>query len=277
MKSFNVVCGLPRSGSTLLCNILNQNPEFHASSTSVVPQLMANMSAVLSNSPEVKAMLIREENRADARLVESMRAVIRAWYADQPKHVFDKGRGWAAQVLLLKQLFPNAQIVCTVRDLRSVMASIEKQHRQNPILDIFAEPLDKGIYARADAMFSPGGLIGSCIVGIEDLVRRNLPGVHFIGYELLSSEPENTMKELYKKFGLPPYAHDFDNVKNTSQDVDALYLNKFEHVGAGKVVPTKDDWKEYVSEDLAELILNRYTFYNQIFGYARPSRMNWNR
>lgn len=33
-KIIHLMAGLPRSGSTLMCNILNQNPRFHATSTS---------------------------------------------------------------------------------------------------------------------------------------------------------------------------------------------------------------------------------------------------
>ena len=59
MESFNVVCGLPRSGSTLLCNLLNQNPEVYASSTSIVPVILGSTSNIISNSPEFKSLLIR--------------------------------------------------------------------------------------------------------------------------------------------------------------------------------------------------------------------------
>ena len=59
-KKINVICGLPRSGSTLLCNILNQNPDFHASSTSPLAQTLGALSQFLSTSPEVKSDLYND-------------------------------------------------------------------------------------------------------------------------------------------------------------------------------------------------------------------------
>ena len=40
MKNFNIITGMPRSGSTLLCNILSQNPAFHAGATSPLPEMV---------------------------------------------------------------------------------------------------------------------------------------------------------------------------------------------------------------------------------------------
>ena len=39
-KNVHFISGMPRSGSTLLCNILNQNPRFHATGTSGVLDLL---------------------------------------------------------------------------------------------------------------------------------------------------------------------------------------------------------------------------------------------
>ena len=61
MKQIHFITGLPRSGSTLLCNVLNQNPEFYAGSTSPLPALVNTLVNCLSNSPEVQAALIKSE------------------------------------------------------------------------------------------------------------------------------------------------------------------------------------------------------------------------
>jgi sulfotransferase len=277
MKSFNVVCGLPRSGSTLMCNILNQNPDLHASSTSVLPSVMMAMSNLYSNSPEVMSLLTMEREKTEKRIVRSMQAVISAWYAEEDKHVFDKGRGWAANSLLLKQLYPASLIICMVRDPRNVFASLEKHHRKNPALDYIANPQEKGLYARADAFFSPNGMIGSCILGIEDLVRRKPGNLLVIPYEEMVKNPQVVMDVVYEKMKVASFKHDFDKVENTSQDVDSLYLNKFEHRGDGSVKPSNpDEWTQYVPDDLASLIMNRYPFFNQAFGYSTPIKMRWN-
>jgi sulfotransferase len=39
MKKIHFINGMPRSGSTLLCNILAQNPKFHVTPTSYVAEV----------------------------------------------------------------------------------------------------------------------------------------------------------------------------------------------------------------------------------------------
>ena len=268
MKSFNVVTGLPRSGSTLLTNVLNQNPDFYASSTSPLPQLLAITSNFLSTAPEISSMLIHDKETTNQRMIETMRAMIRTWH-QADKHVFDKSRGWANNALLLHQLFPEAVIIVTVRDLRSVFGSVEKQHQKNPILDHAQNPNGKQLYTRADQMFSPDGLIGSATMAVEDLIRRRHKHVVLVVYEQFCDNPQYTIDEIYSALKVKKFDHNFDQVENVAEDVDELYLGKFEHRGEGKVekVP-ENEWQEYVSSDIGDAIMRRYPFYNRAFKYT---------
>lgn len=266
MKSFHVICGLPRSGSTLLCNVLNQNPRIHASSTSPLPQTVAALSHLWSNSPEVKGDLAKE---GDKRLVRSARALIQAWYQDKKGIVFDKSRGWGHNALLLKQLYPDACIVAMVRDLRSIFASVEKQHRKSPILDYANSPQEKEIYTRADQMFGPQGMIGAPLRGVMDLLQRNIDRSIVVQFETFVQNPEIALEKIYAAIGEKPYAHDFEDVKSTATDLDELYLGKFPHNGSGKIeAPEPDEWKQFVSPEIAGLIMQTYPGYNKIFGYV---------
>lgn len=269
MKSFNVICGLPRAGSTLLCNILNQNPTIWASSTSVVPHVMTAMVNQYSNSPEVKSLLINNRYNTELRITTSIKGMIEGWYTYQPNQIiFDKARVWNNYSLLLKNLYPSSLILCMVRDPRNVFASIEKQHKKNPMFDIALEPAHKTVYARADEMLSPNGLIGNCILGVEDLLTRLPSNLLIIRYEELSEDPENVVLNIYHRLNIMPYKHNYSNIENTSEDVDALYLNKYEHAGEGSVKNSdKDEWKQYLSPDLGELIISRYPKYSEVLGY----------
>ena len=269
---FHAICGLPRAGSTLLCNILNQNPKFYASSTSVLPQSVAGLSNLWSNSPEIKSDLARDKERTEKRLRQTLKAMCDIWYVDEKsKVVFDKSRGWAFNALLLKQIYPDAKIIAMVRDLRAVFGSVEKQHQRYPIFDEAPDPMGKTVFTRADQMFSPQGLIGGPINGVMDLVRRQPEGLIVIQYETFVQNPQMIMDRLYTELGERPYEHDFDNVKNTATDLDSQYLHKYPHEGSGQVAPRLDDWQDYVSPDLAQQIMGRYPGYNQAFGYVGPN------
>ena len=270
MKSFNVITGLPRSGSTLLCNILNQNPEFYASSTSPLPSFLATMTNLVSQAPEVSSMLIHDKEKTNQRVEAMMRGIVRDWYWHEERHVFDKSRAWANNALLLHQLYPDALIIVTVRDLRSVFGSVEKQHQKNPVFDQAQVPQAKQLYTRAENMFMADGLIGQPTMAVEDLVRRRPKNVVLVPYETFCDNPQFTIDQIYAKMdGIEPFEHDFENVVNVAEDVDELYLGKFEHRGEGKVEKVdEDEWKKYVSTDIGRAIMDRYPFYNRAFKYT---------
>jgi len=116
-------------------------------------------------------------------------------------------------------------------------------------------------------MFSPQGLIGTPIAGVEDIIRRKLD-VHWVKFDQLSKFPIEVMREIYNYLEEPPFNHDFENVVNTSTDPDALYNFKFPHKGEGKVAPPDpNEWKNFMSDELAQLISSKFPLFNSHFGY----------
>lgn len=261
--------GLPRSGSTLLCSVLAQNPRFYASSTSPVAALISQTSNFISNAPEVKSELANDRKNTERRIRKTLRGIIEGWYAGNAADViFDKGRGWGHIGSLLFDLYPDARLVICVRDLREIFASIEKQHHKFPAFDDAANPNERTTYSRADRYFSPEGMIGFPIVGVEDLLRRRPKGLIVFQYETFVASPEDTLRKLYAELGEPWFDHDLESVESTATDLDALYLHKFPHEGSGAVADPGEQWQQYVSPDIATEIMNRYPGYNRAFGYT---------
>lgn len=267
MEKFNAICGLPRAGSTLLCNILNQNPRFHASSSSCLAQAVRVLSKLWSSALEIKSDLIVDEAGTKDRMTRSAVAMVSAWYRDEGPVVFDKCRPWNHNSLVLNQLFPDAHMFVCVRDLRSVFASNEKNHKTYPMLDTANTTEQLLLKDRAEKAFASSGLIGNQILGVEDLLRHNHPFVHFIKFEELANTPDLVMDSIYKALGETPYAHNFKDVVNTATDVDQVWLGKFPHTGSGKVTPPIDDTAEHVPPDILGGIMDRFSLYNRAFGY----------
>ncbi len=264
----HVITGLPRSGSTLLCNILNQNPGFLATSTSELPMFLSQITHSWTGSIDVKNELNRDREATEQKMLRTMRAYVEAWHKSD-KLVFDKSRGWSNNVLMLHKLFPEAKALVMVRDLRNVFASIEKQHRKFPLLDDAQDLKSKTLYTRADLMFGPEGVVGGPIIGIEDIIRRKHKNVLFIRFEDFAKNPSNYMTGIYKFLGEDLFEHDFDNVKNTATDPDGFYLHKYPHQGSGKVEQSDpEEWKNFVSDDLAKTIMERFADFNRHFEYS---------
>ena len=108
----NVITGLPRSGSTLLCNIINQNDKFWATSTSNLPQMINAVTHTWTGSVEVKNLLEKYKEETEKKMYDSIVAFIEKWHEIEGKEViFDKSRGWSSNNLMLKYLYPDAKII----------------------------------------------------------------------------------------------------------------------------------------------------------------------
>lgn len=266
MRAFHAIAGLPRSGSTLLCNILAQNPAFYASSTSPLPRLLNGLSEWFSEQPEVKSDLHADPGELQRRLRTVMQATCGAWYAGRGGDVvFDKSREWTLHHELLWTLFPAAKLIVTVRDLKEVYASVLKQHSRNPLL----RTVPGTALGRSERLFSPQGLIGGPLAGVMDLQRRRSPSAVFVQFEHLVQSPEEAMRALYEQLDEPYFVHDFERVENKATDLDALYLNKYPHEGAGKVSPPGVQWHHWMELPAAREIEQIFAgFYNAFYPQA---------
>ena len=261
MRSFNAVCGLPRSGSTLLCNLLNQRHDYHASSTSPICGIVANLASYVATLPEVTSELI---NRGSTeRVLHLQRGAVEGWYAERDDvHIFDKGRGWATQHHLLRRLYPDSVIICTVRDPRQVFASIDAHHAETAEL----QPAPHGPMAqRAAVMMQTDGLIGSAIVCVEDLLRRDPSRCLVVDYDELVADPQSTLDMVSDYLQVDRFTHDLTDVVATADDVDALYHLKYPHDGSGKVeqrAPRK------LPPDVAQHVMKAFPFFCRQLKYS---------
>src|SRR4030043_168670 len=93
------ISGLPRSGSTLLCNVLAQNPRFYATQTSGMLEVLFSIRNQWDKYIEMKAM---ENGLSERRKIAVLQGIVSAFYADVDRPiVFDKSRGWLAHLEMI--------------------------------------------------------------------------------------------------------------------------------------------------------------------------------
>ena len=255
----HVITGMPRSGSTLLCNLLNQHPLIYASSTSPLCGMLVGLAQGMPTQPEVQSELV---NGQDKRVLDCMRAASSGWYdAEFDSEIFDKGRGWSRQVGLLRRLWPESVVVCMVRDPRQVFASIDARNEETAELQV--APL--GTMAdRAAAFMKTDGMIGSCIVGVEDLLRRDPDNCLIVDYDEFVGKAQDTLARIVAMVGVEPHEFELGAIEGTATDVDALYFNKFPHDGSGEL---KHLPQRRLPKDIAEFVLKQYPYYCGRLGY----------
>lgn len=269
MKSFSVICGLPRSGSTLLCNLLSQHEEIYCSSTSPLVAGVASYINTMSSAEETKSLLIADREQAETAMTKSVKGLVQGWYSFYRGHVFDKGRGWSYNFRTLKHITDKPFGIVLVRDPRDVVASIHANKDKYPLFDGSPDPISKTRLAQTENLMEPNGLVGSCITAVEDLIRRSEGDAMFLKYENFVKNPVESVERIAEKIGLDKgFAWDVDNIENQSTDVDGVYLNKFPHEGDGKITEEKvGTWGEILDPDLADAVRARYPFFCKNFGY----------
>jgi sulfotransferase len=263
---------LPRSGSTLLQNILAQNPDIYATPTSGVLELVFGARVNYTESPEFKAQdpeLMRTGFQAFCR--EGMLAYYNA--ITDKKYVVDKSRGWGIHYDLLNFIHPNPKIVCMVRDLRDIFASMENNFRKNPekskeILN-WAQMQGTTVPKRVDIWIS-GQPVGMAIERLSEMIRMGIDSkILFVKFEDLCLYPETEMTRIYQYLDIPYYHHDFDNIEQVTKEDDEVYGLFGDHVIRKKLEPVPSKAKALLGKDVSDWIYNNYKWFYDYFRYSK--------
>lgn len=230
-KKFHFISGLPRSGSTLTAAILRQNPRFHAAMSSPIAGLFDNLIAQVSAGSELSSM-VSEEQR-----MRLLRGLFESYYADYEQPViFDTNRGWTASLPAVMRLFPDARIICLVRDLSWIMDSMERQFRQNAFehTRLFGNPAERStVYTRVEALANANRLVGYPWHALKEACYSEYADrIVIVEYDLMTHRPADVFKLIYEFLGEEPFDHDFEAVEYDEPQFDAqLGLDGLHRVG----------------------------------------------
>jgi sulfotransferase len=241
IAKLHLISGLPRSGSTLLCALLRQNPRFAAAMTSPVVSLVGAVMPKMNGGSEFSVFFNDERRRT------ILRGIFDSYYADVPADhvVFDTNRTWTGRASLMADLYPQARIICCVREVGWIIDSIERMLRKNPLQlsRIFNFQPGGTVYSRVEALMnSDNGLIGQAWASLREAwFSENAKRLILVSYNDLVSRPDFVMKRLYAELGEAPFAHDFDHVVYDEPDYDAHLGMPGMHKVREKVEFTKRD------------------------------------
>lgn len=244
MKKYYFISGLPRSGSTLLCNILAQNPRFHATGTSGIMDIMFGVRNSWNNLVEFKAA----PNEAGEKRV--LKGILENFYADIDKPIiFDKCRGWTSLIEMAEgTIGEKAKILVPVRDLRDVLASFEKLWRENSATNQISQESQnyfkfQTVEGRTEVWLQPDQPVGLAYNRITDAIKRGLGDRMFlIDFDDMTSNPKATLKKIYEFLGEEYFEHNFDHVEQVTWEDDSIHGFKNLHTIRNKVEPLAPRW-----------------------------------
>lgn len=119
MKQFIILSGLPRSGSSVLCSMINQHPDIHASTTSPVIDLIEILN---QNWPNISAALIKPDIKQYPNMVKGI--CYGAYEHIDKSIIIDKNRLWPRHGKLMTEVLGSKpKVICTVRSIPEILAS----------------------------------------------------------------------------------------------------------------------------------------------------------
>jgi sulfotransferase len=234
-KKIVYVTGLPRAGTTLMCQLLGQHPDVYCTGHSsplcgVINQFRQN----ISDSDFLLSQLDSDLDLVHNRLLAATRGLINGWFEEtELPVVVDKNRGWLNMVQMMEVIDPDFQMIVCVRDPRQIMGSIEKQHAKTRLLDFPDHTDSHSISNRMSRLFSDTGVVGEPMKYIEhmqDIENEEIRGrLCYLMYEQLITNPVDSMSFIYDWLGIEDYTINPDNLEAIPGEADSYYRYKYTH------------------------------------------------
>jgi sulfotransferase len=231
-KQYAFLSGLPRSGSTLLASILNQNPAIHSGANSPMCGMMWHLEQSITATEQFNAY-------PKMHVVPPMvYGILESFYADRNESlVIDKSREWSMpqHLELLKRVLPyEPKIIITVRSIIEILASfinlvhnnasnvsfIDKEIEASQNFHFYRQPDE----TRCDSLMRPKGPIDNALYGVVFACQpENAKYFHFVEYDDIVANTPETIKGIYEFLGLEPFEHNYENIENKFHERDETY------------------------------------------------------
>ena len=251
------MAGLPRSGSTLLKSILNQNPELHTEPVSPVMELMYWNDFYFTDSEQY---LGYPKPKSAHKIVSSN---IEDYYFDIEKPIIiDHCRAWSNNIERLKTyITPNPKIICPVRNITEILTSFITMIRRNSDQVSFIDQylIDKGLPItddnRCEYLMSKDGIVEQALwAQAQAFIRGDQKYLLMVEYDDLIQKPNEVMKKIYEFLEIDFYSHNFEKIENTHREIDDQWYLKDMHHVRSKLEKKSSNPKNILSCN----ILNKY-------------------
>ena len=251
-KRIFFMSGLQRSGSTVLCNILQQHPDVFTVPTDPFFEVI---DGTMMNVFENKIGSAFDFEVFDKGLHQFLLDGLQGWYkslTDKPV-IVSKNRNWHK----LSHLFPDAKFIVTVRDLFDFADSMLRKQYSNLSM---SSPLVDGSYIKSSNskdyiehhVFTDEGLQR----GLKNLIylhEKDRGRVEFIRYEDLVHHTSEALRCVHDHLDIKPFEYDLNNIQQQSlYEHDGYYMGQCSHVTKSKLQPPSNT--PALSEEVRDIL-----------------------
>lgn len=264
-KKYFFLSGLPRSGSTLLSCILNQNPEIYCSNESPICDLLYRTEMYFAQS------IGYNSSQNETGHFEICHSLMKNYYGHKNNsYIIDKFRSWGTPDnlhLIRKYITDDVKIICPVRPITEILASFIKLFRYHGDRQNFVDhniinngrfiyrPIDD---VRCDELMAPNGAIDSALFAMSQFNLPENSGVfHFVEYDNLVNQTKKTVENIYDFLGIDYYEHNYSNILQSTE-----INHEYHNLPTMHVVRNVIDKKSTPPEEiLSDYVLNKYKNY----------------
>ena len=264
---------LPRAGSTLLQNIMAQNPSIYSTPTSGMSPFILEIQKAFSNNTDFK-------NEKDYKLIKKAflqfcKGGINSFYNTlTPKpFILDKNKFWLDQQNFLKQLYPNFKMICLVRDLRSIISSFEKLYRTNINAPFGLYNIENSISFKIDdrvTHYFTHFPLEPPLSRLQELIEiDNLDHILFIKFEDLCLAPNDIINNIYDFLEIPNYKfHNFNKIEQATWENDNDIILGSHSINSSLTFPSPD-YNKILGKNISEKIYHNFEWYFKFFNYNK--------
>ena len=228
-KKYYFMSGLPRSGSTLLSTLLNQNPEVYSGPSSPMLGVMVGVHEnFLSNELYLGYPKPDEANKVIGSMIES-------FYSDIKKPIIiDKNRAWTGRMPFIEGYIQpeELKVIVPVRRVDEILTSFLTMVHRNPFkegqpkINYIDEVLIKSDTPMNDEnrcmhLLNAGGILYDSLhtlkLGVEEGYRDCF---HYVDYNDLMDDPQGEMDKIYNFLGEKSFEHTFEGLSNQNRERD---------------------------------------------------------
>lgn len=237
--------GMPRSGSTLLGAILNQNKKLHVSTTSDIPDMVYE-SAQQTN---------------DKDWYSWMYTMLRDKYKNHDyEFIIDKARTWNMFFPDLCKKEENPRMIAPIRPIKEVVASAIRLFEKNP-QNLFSQFV-MGQDRDQMAMTFYELYCKSSFESIRHVIETYPDNICVVDFYDLMHRTEKVIGDVYKFCSFPlGDKHDLGNIKVREHEDDKIWDIKGLHDVKPKIVPPMITPENYFGKELSWFLDNADTLH----------------
>ena len=222
------MAGFPRAGTTLLMNILVQNPIFHGTPTSGLIGSVVNLRDNWRSSDIYKA---NREEYIYPKISNMMLGMIEGFYSEQigdNKIPIDKNRTWTGLFDLLDELHEGkVKFIFPIRHIVDCCISMERKNRISTLTNHgdngnwLNEQSTKG---RSENFIKDDGVFGLPLLYLREMIyRHQTDRLIIVPYDDLLTYPKQTLDKFYEQLNLPKFEHNTHDIKQTIVEDDLMH------------------------------------------------------